>query len=531
MRAVRLSLPLLLLAAAAAPWPDAAAGRGDEIEFRSSADDVTLGDEPVGPTPEEREAAFADYEAELARGQKARAADALTTLVGDPDLDDFHAEGFARLALLLADLDLPYGALVAYTKALELDSQAPWSGPAINEAFKLADRVGDPAILEPVFARNVGGDVDRTTRSRMAWLAARENYRQGSYSLTLGLLKLVVEESPIYPDAKMLEGVVLNQQGRPTDALKPLLAALQAAEGVERDERFLNALTMNVARSYYAANNFPRAIEYFAKVSRSSDFWLEAQFERAWAHFRLEDMNGAIALLHNHGSPYFEGYYYPEGELLRVYALFLLCKFPEASKEIDSFKERYQPLHRQLQGATAGMTAEQAFQLARAWVQRGEPGEVPPSVLLPLRKEARLAGAIDAVSHAESELGRLANISANPFVAEVGSWVRARRDGVVQAEGERVLGKLDARSEQLAGMLTNVEISKLDMLQFETRLYEQASVTGQLADRERTVMRQQRVRRGYVYWPWQGEYWADELGYYRVNAIPECPAGLRSSQE
>ena len=25
---------------------------------------------------------------------------------------------------------------------------------------------------------------------------------------------------------------------------------------------------------------------------------------------------------------------------------------------------------------------------------------------------------------------------------------------------------------------------------------------------------------------WQGEYWADELGYYRIDTKPECPENM-----
>ena len=75
-------------------------------------------------------------------------------------------------------------------------------------------------------------------------------------------------------------------------------------------------------------------------------------------------------------------------------------------------------------------------------------------------------------------------------------------------------------------MLTDTEIAKLDMLRLETKLYEQASITGQIPDAEKKVKRSERVRRGYVSWPYEGEIWADEVGYYRVNATPECPPGL-----
>ncbi len=520
-------LPLLLLLLGVQSAQDAWAG---DLEIKSSADDLTVEGEG-GPTPEEITAAFADYRSELERGQKARAADALVAIIGDPMLEPMHGEAYAKLGDLLTDLDLPYGSLMAYAKALEISAEAEWSAKAIEHAFTLADRVGDTSVLEPVFAQNVGGDVDKLTRSRMAYLAARENYRQGKYGLTLGLLRLVVRDAPHYADAKMLQGVVLNQQGRPTDALKPLLEAYDTARAAKREDRFLNAALLNVGRSYYAAGNYPRAIEYFAKVDRSSEFWLEAQFERGWAHFRLEDMNGTIALLHNHGSPFFDEFYHPEGHLLRVYALFLLCKFPEASKQIDSFKAQYTPIFEDMRGATASLSEEDAFELARGFALEGDHGAFPEPVLRTWKNEARLLASIDAVQHAEDELARLRNISANPFVSRVSTWIRDRRDQIVQREGERFQGKLQHATDELGGMLTNVEISKLDMLQFETRLYEQASLTGQLADKERRVIRTERVRKGWLHWPYQGEYWADELGYYKVNAIPECPAGLRGNED
>ncbi len=520
-------LPLLLALLALPGLQQAWAG---DLEITSSAEDLEV-EGLDGPTPEEHAAAFADYRSELERGQKARAADALVAIIGDGMAEPFHGEAYALLGSLLKDLDLPYGSLIAHARALEIDAEAEWSAKSVEQAFALADRVGDTSMLEPVFAKNVGGDVDRLTRSRMAYLAARENYRQGKYGMTLGLLRLVVEESPVYADAKMLEGVVLNQQGRATDALKPLLASYDTAQATDRGERFLNALLLNVARSYYAAGNYPRAIEYFAKVDRESEFWLQAQFERGWAHFRLEDMNGTIALLHNHGSPFFEDFFFPEGHLLRVYALFLLCKFPEASSQIDKFKAQYTPVHEEMRAATAGLSDEEAFELMRGFALDGDPGPYPEPVLRTWRNEARLLASIDSVQHAEDELARLRNISANPFVSHVSRWLDERRRQIVEREGERFKGKLQAATDELGEMLTNVEISKLDMMQFETRLYEQAAVTGQLADKERRVMRTDRVRKGWLYWPYQGEFWADELGYYKVNAIPECPAGLRSSEE
>ncbi|MBN1337579.1 MAG: tetratricopeptide repeat protein [Deltaproteobacteria bacterium] len=511
-----LALPLLLLASAPA---DAARDAKEPPPAEAEA----------GPTPEERQAAFAAYEANFQSGQKARAADALVGLLADPVQAAFHAEAYAKLGNLLVDLDLPYGALLAYARALYADPDCLVTEGVIEKAFTLADQVGDTAVLEPVFGKNVGGRVDRPTRARMGYLAARENYRQGNLTLALSLLKLVIPESPVYPDALMLEGVILNRQDRPQDALKPLLAAGQAAQKAQRDSRFLNTIWMNLGRSYYAADNFPRAIEQYARVTRDSEFWLQAQFERAWAHFRLEDMNGAIALLHNHVSPFFESWYFPEGELLRVYALFLLCKFPEASEAIDTFKETYAPAWQTMRDAMAGMSSDKAYEFVKEYLATGNAGPLPEMVLRSYRNEARFAAAVNAASHADDEMERLRNVAANPFAAQVSRWVAGRRQDIVQVEGERILSTLQRRTEELGGMLTSAEMSKLDMLQMETRLYEMASQTGKVPDADRQVRRGERVRKGFVWWPWEGEYWQDELGYYRVNALAECPAGLRAA--
>ena len=86
-------------------------------------------------------------------------------------------------------------------------------------------------------------------------------------------------------------------------------------------------IILNVARSYFAMKNYPLAAEFFAKIPRDSIYWPEAQFERAWAHFYMQDMNGSLGLLFTLGTPYFTAEHYPEAQLLRVYSLFMLCKF------------------------------------------------------------------------------------------------------------------------------------------------------------------------------------------------------------
>ena len=88
------------------------------------------------------------------------------------------------------------------------------------------------------------------------------------------------------------------------------------------------------------------------------------------------------------------------------------------------------------------------------------------------------------------------------------------------------MASVQAKIDELGQMISDTEISRLDMLNLEKRLYEQAAASGEMAETRKMAQRDVKIRKGYVSWPYEGEYWADEVGYYRVNAVAECPQGL-----
>jgi len=476
----------------------------------------------AGPTMEQRSEAFADVSAAMTSGNQAGAADALIAVIDNPEWDIFDGEAHARLAVLLKRLDLPYSALVAYTKALESDPEGV--GSEANSAVDLADTVGDQAILEPVFASNLGLDVDDATRSRMAYLAARENHRSGNLSTAAAMLKLVKPNDPYYPEAKALEGVILSLQKRHGEALAPLQIALAVGGRAKRGEVFKSVVLMNLARAYYAAGNYPQAAHYWAQLERGDPKWLDAQFERAWAHFRMEDMNGTLTLLQNHVSPYFADHYYPEAAMLRLYALFLLCKFPAASAQLEAFQAQYRPQLEDLNGVLT-MSPEAVFDAIRRHID-GEDSGLPANVTTPFENEDRIKDSIVAVGNAEEEAARLRNVSANVFAQTAMEWVSARREALVKAEGERILKRVRRMANELNELIANSDVTKLDLMQMESRLYERASFTGKMPEAKRQVKRDVRAAVTERLWDWQGEYWADEVGYYRIDTTPECPEDL-----
>jgi len=60
------------------------------------------------------------------------------------------------------------------------------------------------------------------------------------------------------------------------------------------------------------------------------------RFERAWSHFMLEDYVGAMSMLETLRTPWFDDWYWAEADMVRVWSLFLTCKFPTAQAEIEA---------------------------------------------------------------------------------------------------------------------------------------------------------------------------------------------------
>ena len=113
----------------------------------------------------------------------------------------------------------------------------------------------------------------------------------------------------------------------------------------------------------------------------------------------------------------------------------------------------------------------------------------------------------------------------------VTEWVSSRKQALIQSEGQRIKAYLEGQANALGTMLTDTEIARLDILRLETQLYEQAAAIGQMADARKLAQRNLRVPRGQQRWAFQGEYWADELGYFRVTAVPECPSSLQAETQ
>ena len=76
-------------------------------------------------------------------------------------------------------------------------------------------------------------------------------------------------------------------------------------------------------------------------------------------------------------------------------------------------------------------------------------------------------------------------------------------------------------------MLKALQFTRLDITDKRQEQLKMASQTGFMPEVRELANRKKRTERNKHVWPYQGEIWADELGYYKANVIAQCPASMK----
>lgn len=129
------------------------------------------------------------------------------------------------------------------------------------------------------------------------------------------------------------------------DSMTALSAKLQSTPG-DRSSRQTNRIQsadkdlLMRARLAYEKNELEEAIQNYSRIPVTSDFWLEALEERAWAYTRQENYTKALADLKSVTHPVWQTQVGPESMMLSAFVSLKLCAFKDVLEKIDLFKSR-----------------------------------------------------------------------------------------------------------------------------------------------------------------------------------------------
>ena len=355
-------------------------------------------------------------------------------------------------------------------------------------------------------------------------------YALGSFYLEKNELKKALKFFLKVPPRHWRGSIAKYQVGMLQTQLGHLNAALRSFRQLSRGAQahFKEAGLLGLARVYYQKKNWRQAVNFYSKISRNSIFWIQSLREVPWALIQLKQPERAIRHFHTLHSDYYKNLYIPETFVLRAVVYFQICHYEELKKVLYEYKNIYHPIlsyYRKILKKKSKYYHYNLFISAQNQSNR----TVPESVKTALQSNPRFRAPALNISWIIKERKALKRAFANynsrfarkkiDFLNKVLKFKKQNFQALIKNHIvflNKELLQLEKQREFL-----EYEILKYDQSQIKKRISQKK--LGIKIDREREQgVRDFYIQNGFEYWPFQGEYWLDELGNYYYIGKSYC---------
>ncbi|MGB8930972.1 MAG: adventurous gliding motility protein GltC [Anaeromyxobacteraceae bacterium] len=346
----------------------------------------------------------------------------------------------------------------------------------------------------------------------------------------------VQEERPgdDFARARFVEGLVqyaLGEQAKAVEAFKDVVRLTNPKRAADADPLLRESAFLQLARIHYENRQNRYAIFYYGKMPWGGENWLEGLWEASYAHYRIADYEKTLGNLLTLQSPYFRDEYFPESWVLKAIVYYENCRYPEARKILQDFDSIYTPVFNELESFTGSQKKPEAyFDLIDA-AQKSTANDARSGTMRKIMRLAftdmnikRLVETIGEIEH-EMDVGigeRRPDFRQSALAKELGEALTAERDQLIQEAGARARQKLEYELDQLRTMLAQALRIQIEVSRKEREALEGSLAAGGQVEVVRDLQFSYAVSDEHLFWPYEGEFWRDELGTYTYTLTKGC---------
>ncbi|MDW8249237.1 MAG: hypothetical protein RMJ98_08045 [Myxococcales bacterium] len=419
---------------------------------------------------------------------------------------------------------------------------------------KLATQLPEPAdIVERVgkYSAEQVGRFNNNNQRELFWqlnfLLGRYKYRNRQYEEAIQLFENVDKKSKFYVQAQFFNGISYVQLKKSVPAVQAFQRIVQAIEdgvgGIEDEQRMRDLAYLSMARTYYSAsvklddNNQPTidekklsaAVKYWNRIDTASEYWLDGLFEESWAYFMAGDYPRALGNIHTIQSPYFPNSFYPEADILKAQIYFATCQYEYATTVVAAFKVKYEPIQKQLNGIVAKIEKpEDAFKFFQEVVAKK--ADLPPEskrIIELSLSDRQLLRYLEYVKVIDEEASRFAKAPDSFKNSNLGNDVKDALDNTrtlaIESGGGLVKDRYQRNLDELNELLRDAAKILIDITAAERSKLDQAVDSGtKFTEADAKIYGVVNPDEEHILWPFDGEFWRDELGFYRQVVISKC---------
>lgn len=423
---------------------------------------------------------------------------------------------------------------------------------------KLATQLPEPAGIIDSVGRYGDEDLARFNNEQQRDLYYQLNYLLGrykyhhdkSYEEAIRLFNRVKPSSRYYVQAQFFSGISYVQLRKSVPAVNAFqrieTALAEGVEGVEDERRMQDLAYLSQARTYYSASikldaetNAPSvdekklsaAVKYWNQIDVTSEYWLDALFEQSWAYFMAGDYPRALGNIHTIEAPYFPGAFYPEAQILKAVIYFANCNYEAATTVVARFNKKYVPIRDELRKVLRNYEGEgksEQFYKFLLQVQSGK-ADLPPAIKGIVEhslSDRQLLRYIEYVKLLDKELETFNKAPGSFRTAGLGGYIQDRlgeaRQAAIRSAGELAKSRYRRNIAELEEHLNNGEKILIDITAAQRNLLDEKLKAGQVSSAESKIFGVVNPDEEHVIWVFDGEFWRDELGFFRQVVQSAC---------
>jgi tetratricopeptide (TPR) repeat protein len=412
------------------------------------------------------------------------------------------------------------------------DYAAPFFVPAFEMLRNLRQSVGySPPELEQLTGFDVSG-YSQSFQDEFHYVLGEFFYESQRFESAFPYFERLSDRCDDFAKSLYLRALLQINEKLYRSAAGTLQQAILAAEKNGTDPTVIELSYLALARIAYANSNYYAAVFYYRKIDVKSVRAPTAFFESAWAYFLNGDSMRALGMFHALHSPAMAHFFYPELWILEATVYLNTCNYGESRHALERFKAEVAllapPLKRFLQTARNPMDTYRGI---ISTLEGSNASGLPMALTRPLLADVDFYNLYRTIRQIELEEKTLTDSR-----DELGDFARsllarlatARQNTLIRAgiRAQRVLRDVAGDIDKFSTNVTEIEIDLSDIeilaIDEETRRLSDAAAQEAAATEEAARGAVAIVGSDSMAWPFEGEFWVDEIPYYRSMINDRC---------
>jgi tetratricopeptide (TPR) repeat protein len=472
--------------------------------------------------------------AQVRAGQCESAMPKLYSLSRRNDLNDEKFQIKYIMGNCLLEMNLYQIAAFQFVDVIR-NGNTKYTRQSIEKLSIAADELGDDTLLQYAINKVQLESFPEKYKDVIYYRLGEIKLKNNQSQEAVQAFQKVPSSSRYYIQAKFNLGRAHMEANQPNEALKAFQAILQARLNAPVTDVNRVAAQLAIARTYYQAQNWDEAISWYRKIPRDTEFWHEALFEQTWSYLRAAKFRSALSNFQSHHSTYYEDFFIPESLLLRSIVYLYICKYNEMEKVLDLFEKSYGPVRNSISSFLRDQRDPNRYyqEIEAAFLARRNQKPIT-GIKIPVN----VAKAITSQGDIKRSFAYLKNLGDEKKKIE-GHPTLSR--GAFANYSLKIINNRQRSTRIAIGEMARVHMAKMRVELIDH--YEQAGfiryemINGQkeqlkkrIAGKEvpgavaidEEVQRDFYVQNGYEYYPFDGEYWLDEIGNYHYLGKQSC---------